>query len=349
MPSPTKLDVFHFMMSTTMASRMKLSFHLQRHRSTQDDRYIQSQGQNQPPQVLPTQPEEPTPPPDEQEERHQASICAANDFIHDLITSDDRWSSHIALIRINCPYTLNELHGLGSLPQPEGVAACRKLIRVPVIHEELGLFIWTQLATLARGPKVTPKESNSTRTEKGARYQHTEGLFPAHLDDRFRFDMPASMAARTRHSDSPPMSPKDVQQRSYFTLHENIDEGDEEGLENSQTELPPTTRGRVASRSSQRQRSSATRPDGERQRSFFSNNSSRNGSHATLLRWSRERGTQSPASRASSTTRNRSGSLAGRLGSAVGGLGQKVAGALGDGTSQNRSRSRSRSRSARSL
>lgn len=337
-----------------MASRMKLSFHLQRHRSTQDERYLQSQAQTQSPQVFPTQIEEPTPSPDEQEELHQAAIGAANDFIHDLITSDDRWASHIAHIRINCPYTLNELHGLGSLPEPEGVAACRKLIRVPVIHEELGLFLWTQLATIARGPKVTTRESIPTSNERSTRSQRTARLFHATLDDRFRFDKPASMAAWARHSDSPPMSPKDVQQRSYFTLHENIDEGDEEGLEDSQTELPPTTRGRVASRSSQRQPSSgaaaAARPDAERQRSFFSNNSSRNcSSHVPLLKWSRERGTQSPASRASSTTRNRSGSLAGRLGSAVGGLGQKVAGALGDGTSQNRSRSRSRSRSARSL
>lgn len=335
-------------MATTMASRMKLSFHLQRNRSTQDDRYNRSQtpppAQSQPqPQAVPAQPEEPSPSVDEQEELQQASICAANDFIHELILSDDRWASHIAHIRINCPYTLTELHGLGSLPQSEGVAACRKLIRVPVIHEELGLFVWTQLNTIARGPKL-PKAS-TPKSQMTALGKPTEGLFVAHLDDRFRFDKPGSMAARARHSDSPPLSPRDVQQRSYFSLHENIDEVDE-SLEEEQTDVPATTRGRVASRSSQRQRSA--RPDGERQRSFFSsNNSSRNGSHVQMLKWPRERGTQSPSSRGSSTSRNRSGSLAGRLGSAVGGLGQKVAGALVDGTSQ--SRPRSRSRSARSL
>lgn len=336
-------------MATTMASRMKLSFSLQRHRSTQEDRYHRSQtpppAQPQPqPQAVPVQPEEPAPP-DEQEELQQASICAANDFIHELILSDDRWASHIALIRINCPYTLTELHGLGSLPQSEGVAACRKLIRVPVIHEELGLFVWTQLATIARGPKNLPKES-TPKNDMTTFGKPMEGLFLAHLDDRFRFDRPGSMAAWARHTDSPPLSPRDVQQRSYFSLHENIDEVDESLEEEDQTDVPATTRGRVASRSSQRQRS--VRPDAERQRSFFSsNNSSRNGSHVQLLKWPRERGTQSPSSRGSSTSRNRSGSLAGRLGSAVGGLGQKVAGALGDGTSQ--SRPRSRSRSARSL
>ncbi|KAJ4393567.1 hypothetical protein N0V93_002780 [Gnomoniopsis smithogilvyi] len=322
-----------------MTSRMKLSFHLQRNRSVQDERSSQPQFQ---PQSIQIQAEEPIPSIDEQEQQRQASVCAANDLIRELIALEDRWSSHMSLIRVDCPHTLSELHALGNLPQSEGVAACSKLIRVPVIYEEIGRHIWTQLATVARG-------SNSSDDSLAKAYTSTDtqlkdGLFLERLDERFRFDKPASVSARSKLKDSPPMSPKDVHMRNYFCLPENIDEGDE-GLEDSQSEAPSATRGRVSSRSGKSQPSA--RPDAERQRSFFSNGAGRNGSHVSLLKWSRERGTPPSASRTSSTTRDRSESLAGRLGSAVGGLGQRVAGVLVDGTSQNQSRNRSQS--ARSL
>lgn len=326
-------------MATTMTSRMKLSFSLQKNRGFQDERISRSQSQ---PRSIQDQPEESVPSADEEDQQRQASIRAANDFIYDLVILEDRWSSHMSLIRISCPYTLSELHALGNLPQADGIAACRKLIRVPVIHEEIGQFIWTQLATVVRGPNFA--EDSLSEADKSTTTQPNEELFLAHLDDRFRFDKPASASTWGRVRDSPPMSPKDVQQRGgYFCRHEDIDEGDE-GLEDRKSEAPATTRGMVVNRPGKSL--SSARPDAERQRSFFSNGV-RNGSHIPLLKWSRERGSSTAASRTSSTSRDRSESIAGRLGSAVGGFGQRVAGALGDGMSQ--SQPRNRSLSARSL
>lgn len=326
-----------------MTSRMKLSFNLQRKKSAQDER-SSSQPRDQP-QSIQLLLEEPVSSPDEQdqEQERQASIRAANDFIHDLVVLEDRWSSHMSLIRINCSLTLSELHALGNLPQSEGVAACRKLIRVPVIHEEISLFIWTQLATIARGSTLT--DDSPLKAEKSTDIQLNEGLFLAHLDERFRFDKPASASARGRIKESPPTSPREgLPQRSYFCRPEDIDEVDED-LGDNESGLTAATRGRAVDRSGKSQPSA--RHNAVRQRSLFSSNGGKNGSHVPLLKWSRERGTSTSASRASSASRNRSDSFAGRLGSAVGELGQKVAEALGDGMSPNQPRNRSRS--ARSL
>ncbi|KAJ4415319.1 hypothetical protein N0V82_007418 [Gnomoniopsis sp. IMI 355080] len=287
---------------------MKLSFHIQRKKSSQDNRERSSSQPRIQPQSIQIQPAEPIPPPDEQDDEgeRQASISAANDFIHDLIASEDRWSSHMPLIRINCSHTLSELHALGHLPQPEGVAACRKLIRVPVIHEEISLFIWTQLATIARGSTST--DDPLSKIEKSTDIQLNEGSFLAQLDERFRFDKPASASTRGRVGESPPMSPREeLQQLNFSCRPESIDEVDE-GLEDSQSKVTAATRGRVVDRSGKSQ--PPARPGSVRQRSFFSSNGS-------------------------------TGSLAGRLGSVVGEIGQRVAGALGDGLPQNLPRSRS--------
>lgn len=360
---PEPPDVQQPAMATTMTSRRKLTQHFQRQRSAPDVRPSQSQ-------PFESQPEEPTATPEEQqqEQNRQASIRAAHDFVYDTINSEDDWSSHMSLIRITCPHTLSELHALGNLPQDEGVAACRKLIRVPVIHEEIGLFIWTQLATLARGPNFADDQLLKTNSNSTAK-QNVETTFTTHLDDRFWFDKPASAPARGT-IDSPPLSPRQqVQQRSYarstssseprtlprstthalhLRRHESIDER-EEGLEDIRGEaLAATKKGGAASRPTKGLPGApGARPDVDRQRNFFFS-PSKNSSHVPLLKWSRERGPPSSAARESNGPRIRSGSLAGRLGSAVGGLGHRVVGVLGESMSHGY-QSHNRSQSAKSL
>jgi hypothetical protein len=76
------------------------------------------------------------------------AVWEAGEFIRAFINED--WSNHANYIRIDCHLTLAELHAIGRLPEPEGSLACRRLIGVPVIHEEVALSLWKKLADEAR-------------------------------------------------------------------------------------------------------------------------------------------------------------------------------------------------------
>lgn len=75
------------------------------------------------------------------------AIWDAEAFIREFVSED--WSHHAANISIDCDITLNELRSIGLLPQDEGSRACRQLIRVPVIHEEVAMALWERLAGVA--------------------------------------------------------------------------------------------------------------------------------------------------------------------------------------------------------
>lgn len=82
------------------------------------------------------------------------SVRAANDFLLGTILRQDRWRAHGDLIRVDCPHTLAELHALGHLPRADGLAACRRLVRAPVIHDEVAQYLWAALSASARGPEL---------------------------------------------------------------------------------------------------------------------------------------------------------------------------------------------------
>lgn len=320
-----------------MTSRMKLALHFQRCKGAPGERSTQ-------PQLPHTESEELASSSDEQDQHRRASIGTARDFIYDLIRSDDRWSSHLPLIRINCPYSFNELHALGNLTQFEGVAACRKLVRVPVIHEELGLFIWTQLAPRAHGCNLADTLASKVAAADTHTRRADEALL-VHLDDRFQFDeQSASASERGRRSGSTPVSPTDVHRQSLACLSSSAEsrrrarstqpcrgcyrrasiEKCDEGL--------ATMRGRIVSRSVKGP--PATHRGIESQRSSCSSAAGTDDSRVSSSpkRCSRHE-TPSIASQAASVNRSRSGSLVGRLGSAVGELRNRVVGVMSEGLS----------------
>ncbi|KAL2150833.1 hypothetical protein VTH82DRAFT_7396 [Thermothelomyces myriococcoides] len=59
---------------------------------------------------------------------------------------DSHWPHRADHIRIDCRLTLPELRAIGRLPREEGFLACRRLVRVPAIHEEVALSLWEYLA-----------------------------------------------------------------------------------------------------------------------------------------------------------------------------------------------------------
>ena len=72
------------------------------------------------------------------------SILDAQDFVRDFVR--ERWKARWDSIRIECGLTMAELKALGRLPRSDGTQACCRLIRAPVIYEEIAITLWERLA-----------------------------------------------------------------------------------------------------------------------------------------------------------------------------------------------------------
>ncbi|KUI69301.1 hypothetical protein VM1G_05004 [Cytospora mali] len=136
----------------------------------------------------------------------------AKEWIESMIRTSGRWDNHLSIIRIDCPHTTAELLELGRLPQPEGVRECRKMVRAPVIYDEIGFFLWEKLAEMERGPNFRMQDE-----EREAEYAREVRMRMtlANLDERFLFETPkyASSAAGEKardRQDSESISPTEV-------------------------------------------------------------------------------------------------------------------------------------------
>ncbi|KAK2074472.1 hypothetical protein P8C59_008679 [Phyllachora maydis] len=83
-----------------------------------------------------------------QELRERDQVWEATDFLKAFVK--ERWASHWPFITIDCGLTMEELRALGRLDKAQGIQECRRLVRVPVINEEIALALWTQLETDVR-------------------------------------------------------------------------------------------------------------------------------------------------------------------------------------------------------
>lgn len=72
------------------------------------------------------------------------SILDAQEFVADFVR--ERWGQHWYMIRIESGVIEAELRDFGRLPRDEGVRACCRLVRVPVIYEEIAIALWERLA-----------------------------------------------------------------------------------------------------------------------------------------------------------------------------------------------------------
>ncbi len=88
---------------------------------------------------LPAKPTQPQPI-EPEEETHLASVWRADALVRSYIFST--WSHHADYITIECDLTLPSLCAIGRLPRDAGVRACRGLVRVPAVHEELANGLW---------------------------------------------------------------------------------------------------------------------------------------------------------------------------------------------------------------
>lgn len=146
-------------------------------------------------------------------QRCHTSPREAKEWLESMIRSSGRWDNHLSIIHIDCQYTTTELLELGRLPQKEGIIQCRKMVRAPVIFDEIGCFLWERLAEMEQGPNFRLEDE-----ERAAEYMRDmrTKMTLANLDERFRFDIPkyASPDGTGRgRKDSEPISPTHVRQQ----------------------------------------------------------------------------------------------------------------------------------------
>ncbi|POS72284.1 hypothetical protein DHEL01_v209320 [Diaporthe helianthi] len=170
-----------------------------------------------------SQPLPPTPEENEEfqfEPQEDGDSEDATDWIKSTIRDQGRWERHLSLIRIDCPHNMAGLLKLGRLSKSEGTRECRKMVRIPVLYDEIGCFLWEKLAALERGPDFGKEDE-----ERAAEYARavTYRTMMA-LDERFRFDQPevdsdnttnttkTTKPRRRTRQDSEPVSPKHILQ-----------------------------------------------------------------------------------------------------------------------------------------
>ncbi|KAK0709635.1 hypothetical protein B0T26DRAFT_786022 [Lasiosphaeria miniovina] len=97
------------------------------------------------------------------------SIWEAHEFIKAFVQSG--WASYSSSITIDCDLTLDDLHQLGYLPRSQGTRACRRLVRVPVINEEIGVALWQKLKAM-----VAAVDGATSEPDKAERAKTNESL-----------------------------------------------------------------------------------------------------------------------------------------------------------------------------
>lgn len=267
------------------------------------------------------------------------------EWIKNTIREQGRWEEHLSLIRVDCPHTMTELRRLGRLSKSEGTRQCRRMIRIPVLYDEIGCFLWEKLAALERGPDFGREdEERAAEYARGVSYR----TMVAALDERFRFDAPggvhATKTGRARQ-DSEPISPKHVRHAQAessrpATAHQsrtNPASHDCHFCQCGNTNEPPAipdditaealdaTRGRVVdqypppSRESQTQAKPSSRSVSRsssrtrRPSAFF--NHSRSSSYSSTLLWRHERhDSVAPSSSSPMETKGRNASGSGSSG-----------------------------------
>ncbi|KAL2261085.1 hypothetical protein VTK26DRAFT_4720 [Humicola hyalothermophila] len=93
------------------------------------------------------------------------AIWEAEDFIRSFI--GENWSSYAVSISIDCDIPIDELRSIGLLPEFEGFQACRRLVRVPVIHEEVAASLWKKLAEAAKEDAAARRSAEQAGCEEG--------------------------------------------------------------------------------------------------------------------------------------------------------------------------------------
>lgn len=107
-------------------------------------------------------------------------IQNGSDYVRWLIFDyeADKWERYESSITIDCEQNMEQLLVIGRLAKPVGVRACRRIVQVPVIGEEIAHALWNNLALWAAskdGLPEPPKIGEISEELTKRRIQHREG------------------------------------------------------------------------------------------------------------------------------------------------------------------------------
>ncbi|GAB1315873.1 hypothetical protein MFIFM68171_06083 [Madurella fahalii] len=81
-------------------------------------------------------------------ESRAIAVWEAQEFIRDF--AQQGWPDHWDSFSIHCNMSLDELRFIGFLERADGIRACQRIVRVPVISEEVGVALWETLTAATR-------------------------------------------------------------------------------------------------------------------------------------------------------------------------------------------------------
>lgn len=98
---------------------------------------------------------------------HRESRLKAREFVAEFVS--ERWGQHWNMISIVGGPTEAELLGFGRLPRNEGIRACCRLVRAPVIFEDIAVGLWERLSVDAakeeKGGESHPSHTNTASSQ----------------------------------------------------------------------------------------------------------------------------------------------------------------------------------------
>lgn len=130
----------------------------------------------------------------------------AREFIEAFVR--EGWESYWSSITVTCDITLQELHNIGHLPRSQGTRECRKLLRAPVINDEIGTALWEKLA----GMVVRGEEVSLDVNDPDALRSWQQGQARERMRQEINFMRHHNKTARRRSISPPPQSPRQKDQ-----------------------------------------------------------------------------------------------------------------------------------------
>ncbi|KAK0629154.1 hypothetical protein B0T17DRAFT_178879 [Bombardia bombarda] len=91
-------------------------------------------------------------------QQRRDSIYHSQEFVREFVKVG--WGDHLDSIVLTCTLTLDEMLQIGHLDRSEGTRACLRLVRVPVINDEISSALYIILTEIAR-PHIPVSINNS--------------------------------------------------------------------------------------------------------------------------------------------------------------------------------------------
>jgi hypothetical protein len=94
------------------------------------------------------------------------AVWEAQEFLREFV--QEGWPDHVSSFTIQCNMSLDELRIIGLFEKSNGIRMCQRIVRVPVISEEVGTALWEKLAEPARRTSALQQEEERVSCERSS-------------------------------------------------------------------------------------------------------------------------------------------------------------------------------------